>query len=293
MANLSLIKTVIKTHRWRLLLTYCLFTLEMSGALLRPFFLGKAIDGLIYGNNVGLYQLIIVHFAWVVIGIIRQRFDTRTYSAIYASLVTKFITKKALDTDVSKLAAHSTLTREFVDFLEFDLVYVFEAAFNIIGSLFLLCLYDAKIVSICLAILIPVSAVSFFYGRKMRKLNTAKNDEIEKQVDIISTGNPHQINRHYTKLRLWQIKISDQEAWNFGIMEIMVIIVIAASLYVTSWNTSHQEEVLAGTLVGVYNYVLKFVSGLDTIPYTLQRLSNLQDISSRITLEKIDEEEKV
>lgn len=290
MAQFSLIKTVIKTHRWRLLLTYLLFTVEMSGALLRPFFLGKAVDGLIYGNNVGLYQLVAIHFGWMVVGIIRQRFDTRTYSAIYASLATKFIIKKAHNTEVSKLSAHSTLTREFVDFLEFDLVYVFEAVFNILGSLILLCFYDAKIVSICLAILIPVSAVSFFYGRKMNKLNQGKNDELEKQVDIISTGNPHEINRHYTKLRLWQIKISDQEAWNFGLMEVMVIVVIAASLYVTSWNTPHKEEILAGTLVGVYNYVLKFVSGLDTIPYTLQRLSNLKDISNRIAIEKIEEE---
>lgn len=290
MAQFSLIKTVIKTHRWRLLLTYVLFTIEMSGALLRPFFFGKAVDGLIYGNNVGLYQLIAIHFGWMVVGIIRQRFDTRTYSAIYASLVTKFIIKKAHNTEVSKLSAHSVLTREFVDFLEFDLVYVFEAVFNILGSLILLCFYDAKIVSICLAILIPVSAVSFFYGRKMNKLNQGKNDELEKQVDIISTGNPHEINRHYTKLRLWQIKISDQEAWNFGIMEVMVIVVIAASLYVTSWNTPHKEEILAGTLVGVYSYVLKFVSGLDTIPYTLQRLSNLKDISNRISIEKIEEE---
>lgn len=284
MFKTGLLQVILKQHRSRLLLTYVLFALEMCGALLRPYYVGEAINDLIYGSNQGLYILIIVHFAWVVVGMIRQRFDTRTYSAIYTSLVTNFINKNANKTDVSKLSAHSTLTRELVDFLEFDLVYVFEAFFNIFGSLIFLFIYDLKLVAICLIVLIPVGIISLWYGKKMNYLNKSKNDEVEKQVDIIATANPHNINRHYMKLRSWQIKISDQESLNFGIMEIMVIIVIATSLYVTSWNPMHKEEILAGTLFGVYNYVLKFVSGLDTIPYTIQRLSNLQDISSRISL---------
>ena len=47
--------------------------------------------------------------------------------------------KNVLDkVEVSKLSAHSTLAREFVDFLEHDLVYVIEAVYNILGSLVLL-----------------------------------------------------------------------------------------------------------------------------------------------------------
>lgn len=179
------------------------------------------------------------------------------------------------------------MAREFVDFLEYDLIYVIEAAYNIIGSLILLCFYDAKVVGICLAILLPVAALSFFYGRRMKKLNQSRNDELEKQVDIIGSGNPLAIRRHYNKLRLWQIKISDQEAWNFGLMEIMVMAVIACSLYITSWIT-HTEEIAAGSLIGIYNYILKFVGGLDTIPYTVQRLTNLTDITHRMELSEDD-----
>jgi hypothetical protein len=56
-------------------------------------------------------------------------FDTRTYTAIYTSLVTRFLSRRYLKNDVSKLSAHSNLAREFVDFLEHDLVYVIEAAY--------------------------------------------------------------------------------------------------------------------------------------------------------------------
>lgn len=283
-----LLKSIYQTHKWRLGITYSLFTLEMAGALLRPFFVGKAIDGLVYGNNLGLYQLIAIHLIWVVIGMIRQRFDTRTYSSIYSDLVTKMLIKRKSGYEVSKLSAHSTLVRELVDFLEFDLVYVAEAGFNIVGSLFLLFFYDIKIVGICLAILIPVSIISFFYGKKMKNLTTGKNDELEKQVDIIATQNPLLIKRHYHKLRIWQIKISDQESINFGVMEIMVIIVLALSLYITSWIT-HTEEINGGSLASIYLYILRFTSGLDTIPYAVQKLSNLGDITQRIALAENEE----
>lgn len=287
MSQLSIFKTIFSKHKWQLWLTYILFSLEMIGSLMRPFFLGKAIDGLIYGNNSGLYELIAVHLAYVIVGYARHRFDTRTYTAIYTSLATNLLSKKYNSKDVSKLSAHSNLAKEFVDFLEYDLVYVLEAAYNIFGALILLCFYDLKVVGICLAILIPVSIISFFYGKKMKVLNKNNNDELEHQVDIISSGNPLAIRRHYNKLRLWQIKISDQEALNFGLMEIMVIVVIGLSLYVTSWIT-HPVEVGAGSLVGIYSYILKFSSGLDTIPYTVQRLSNLKDITRRMELNEED-----
>lgn len=273
-------------HRLQLLLTYILFSLEMLGSLLRPYFLGEAVNDLLKGSYHGLIILSVVHFSWLVIGTIRHMYDTRTYSAIYTSLVTKFLSRRYQQKDVSKLSAHSTLAREFVDFLEFDLVYVIEAVYNIFGSLVLLYFYDSAVVLVCLAILLPVMTMSYFYGKKMQRLNRNKNDELEQQVDVISTGNKLAVKKHYENLRKWQIRISDQEAWNFGVMEILVMVVIGIALLVT--NTTLGTGVMAGSLIGIYNYILKFVSGLDTIPYTVQRLTSLNDITRRIELEADD-----
>jgi len=142
--------------------------------------------------------------------------------------------------------------------------------------------YDKVIVGICLAILVPVIIISHFYGKKMKQLNKLKNDELEKQVDIISTGNNTIIRSHYNNLRKWQVRISDKEAWNFGFMEIMVLLVIAVSLLVS--KNMQSSAIMAGSLFGIYSYILKFASGLDTIPYTIQRLSSLSDITRRIEL---------
>ncbi|MBW0176975.1 ABC transporter six-transmembrane domain-containing protein [Sediminibacterium sp.] len=282
---------LIRQHKMRLGVTYLLFSLEMTGALLRPFFLGMAINDLMQGSYRGLIILSAVHFAWLVIGTIRHRYDTRTYSTIYTSLVTKFLSKRIKSAEVSKLSAHSTLAREFVDFLEFDLVYIIEAFYNIVGSMILLFFYQSSVVFLCLAILLPVMAISYIYGKKMKRLTRLKNDELEKQVNIISSGDNKAIHRHFNNLRKWQIRISDQEAWNFGIMEMMVMVVIAVSLLITNQVTG--TTVLAGHIIGIYNYILKFVSGLDTIPYTVQRITALNDITQRIQLQMNEQEEEI
>ena len=286
MSRFAILKQIMLQHRYRLLFTYVLFSLEMLGNLLRPFFLGLAVDDLIKGSYKGLVLLSAVHLGWLIIGTIRHRLDTRTYSAIYTSLVTKFLARRYNISDVSKLRAHSTLAREFVDFLEFDLAYVVEAFYSIVGSLLLLFFYDTSVVMVCLGILLPVTGLSYFYGKKMRNLNKQKNDELENQVDIISTGNNHLIRQHYDNLRKWQIRISDQEAWNFGIMEIMVMVVIGLALLITNKTTGAGIE--AGSLIGIYSFIQRFVSGLDTIPYTVQRLSSLNDITRRIELQEED-----
>jgi ABC-type multidrug transport system fused ATPase/permease subunit len=258
----------------------------MLGSLLRPFFLGEAINDLMKGSYHGLIILSAVHLVWLVVGTIRHRYDTRTYSSIYTTLVTTFLSRRINQSEVSKLSAHSTLAREFVDFLEFDLIYVIEAMYNLFGSIILLFFYDSKVVLVCLAILIPVMFISYFYGKKMKILNKLKNDELEQQVDIISSGDKKAMHRHYNNLKKWQIRISDQEAWNFGLMEFFVLIVIGVSLVVTQRISG--PTILAGSLVGIYNYILKFVSGLDTIPYTVQRLTALSDITKRIELQVED-----
>lgn len=286
MSRFQILSCLISRYKLQLVLTYVLFSLEMLGTLVRPFFLGVAIDDLIKGSYHGLIELCAIQAAWLIIGTVRHMYDTRTYSAIYVSLVTQFISRQRYQGDVSKLSAHSNLAREFIDFLEFDLVYVIEAVYNILGSLILLYYYDASVVILCVSVLVPVVLLSRIYGKRMLFLNKQKNDELEKQINIISNSDYHAVRSHYTNLRTWQIRISDQEAWNFGFMELFVLIVLAASLIIT--NSHAGTGLAAGSLVGIFFYVVNFTKGLDTIPYMLQRLSSLSDITRRINLQSED-----
>lgn len=284
MAKFYILKNLFSKHKYQLVITYGLFTIETIGGLLRFYFFGEAVNGIIKGSYYGLIVLATVHLIYLSVGTIRHMYDTRTYSAIYTSLVTKLLSRRVNKFDVSRLSAHSTLAREFIDFLEQDLVYVLEAFYNLAGSLIILFFYDKVIALLCLGILVPVMIVSYFYGKRMTLLTRGRNDELEKQVDVISTGNKTMIRNHYNNLRKWQIKISNKEAFNFGFMELMVLVIITLSLVVS--KNIHSSTIMAGSLFGIYSYILKFTSGLDTIPYTVQRLSSLNDIARRIEFEE-------
>ncbi|HTJ14307.1 MAG TPA: ABC transporter six-transmembrane domain-containing protein [Dinghuibacter sp.] len=286
MPRLTALKRIFVEHRGRLTLTYSLFALEMLGNLLRPYFLGEAVNDLIAGSYRGLIYLALVHFGYLGVGTLRHMVDTRTYTAIYTKLVTRMLTRDMEERDISRLSAHSTLAREFIDFLEFDLNFIIEAFYNLVGALVLLFFYDKIVVSVCLVVLVPVAFISYRYGKRMQRLTRFKNDELELQVDVISTGDLPEITRHYKLLSKWQIRISDQEAWNFGVMELLVLVVITTSLILITHGTG--KVMKAGDIIGIYTYILKFVSGLDTIPYTVQRYSSLKDISGRIEGEAED-----
>ena len=47
-------------------------------------------------------------------------------------------------------------------------------------------------------------------------------------------------------------------------------------------NKTMGSGIEAGSLVGIYSYIKRFVSGLDTISYTVQRLSSLHDIKNEL-----------
>lgn len=137
MSRLGVLKAIIAKHKYQLLLTNVLFAVEMLGPLLRPFFLGEAINDLIIHRYRGLIWLAGSQGLWLIVGTIRHRYDTRTYTAVYNSLVTRMMTK-VKTAALSRLSAHANLAREAVDFLQYDLNYVVEAAYNLVGSLLLL-----------------------------------------------------------------------------------------------------------------------------------------------------------
>lgn len=276
----SPIRRTLREYRWSLALTYSLFALEMAGSLARPFFLGKAVDDLLVGETRGLLQLVGVHLGWLVIGMIRQLVDTRTFSSVYTRFITRLFEKTSDELDISRRSAYSSLAREIVEFLQYDLVYVLEAAYNVFGSLVILLFYDQTVVLICAVALVPVGLFSALYGRRTAALNVHKHDELEKQVDVIASEDPELIRAHYNALRTWQVKLSNQEAWNFGANELVILAVLAGSLLASTVLTG--TPLKAGVLIALYNYVLRFTTGLDTIPYTIQRLAALRDILRRM-----------
>ncbi|MBL7974568.1 MAG: hypothetical protein JNJ85_06630, partial [Candidatus Kapabacteria bacterium] len=66
MSRFTSLKSVFLKHKFQLIITYTLFGLEMLGTLLRPYFLGKAMDDIFEGSYKGLIVLASTHLAWLI-----------------------------------------------------------------------------------------------------------------------------------------------------------------------------------------------------------------------------------
>jgi ABC-type multidrug transport system fused ATPase/permease subunit len=280
MTNRNFIKNILLANRNRLIATYLLFSLEMAGALLKPFFLGEAVNDLLKGSYKMLIIFLLLHLTWTIVGMCRMRLDTRTYTTIYNAIITQFLVRNKEEKNVSKLSALSTLSREYTDFLEFDLIFMLEAIYNITGSLLIIYFYDKKVIFVCICILIPIIFISKWYGKKMGILTKEKNNELEKQIDIIASFDESKIKKHYQLLQKWQVKLSDKQAFNFGIMEIFVLLLLGISLILsTQYSNQHLN---AGQIISFYFYIIKFTAGLDTLPYLTEKYASLKDITKRV-----------
>jgi len=275
--EINFIKGVIKSHKKKLFITYLLVLIEKLGELSIPFFLGLSIDGLIRHEYMPLVYLSVIYIIWVAVGTIRHRYDTKTYTEIYNKIVFDII-ENDTEKNISRISALTNLTREVVEFMEFDFIYIVTALINIIGSMVMISLYSTSVFFMCLALIIPVILLSKKYGMSMLNLSHSRNSELEKQVDIIAKSNPKETRSHFNFLRIIQIRISNAEATNYWQLQVISMLLLISSLLVISLK----GEIMAGVLVAMWSYLLAFLGGLEIIPYAVQRWNNLKDIVSRI-----------
>jgi hypothetical protein len=74
------------------------------------------------------------------------------------------------------------------------------------------------------------------------------------------------------------MKLSDAEAWNWGIVEILSILVFVAVLA----RATYLPNTETGDIFAILSYVWRLMENLDHIPEIVQQLSRLIDIRKRI-----------
>lgn len=273
------LKSLFAENRIRILSTYVLFTIENLLRLAQPFALGWAINDLLTGQIVGVGILVSQHVLHLVVGLIRQVYDTRTFSAIYSDLATRMIvSQRASGIDVSRVAARASLSREFVEFFERSVPMLMKVGFSVVGSVIMLAWYDWLIVTCCLALLVPAALLSQHYSRLTRRLSRGLHDELEREVDVIHSQNEIDVRNHFDEVARWRIRLSNAEALNFGMMECFILGAIVAVLF----RACQLPAVQAGDIFAVFRYLMLLLVGLDSLPRLIQQVSRLRDVSGRL-----------
>lgn len=262
---------------------YALGAAGHGAELLYPLATGIAINGVLSGNYWAIGWLVACHTAQMILHVISKRFDTRVFTRIYADFAGSVVENgHKTGVDPSTIAARASLSREFIDFFEFDLDAALYAVIAIVVSLSALFWFDRAIGACCLFLIIPLSFVAQWLSKRSTRLNKGLNDRLEKEVELIRSGRGLSVNRHFRALSGWRIKLSDAEATAFGLMESIVILLFAAAL----WRVGQMDDVKAGDVYAIFSYVWRFVWSLDQVPIIVQKLAKLKDLDGRFELPK-------
>ncbi|MDA0284732.1 MAG: ABC transporter six-transmembrane domain-containing protein [Planctomycetota bacterium] len=273
------LRTLFSQNRIRILATYALFAIENLLRLAQPFALGWAINGLLTGELWGVAVLIVQHVLHLAVGLTRQVYDTRTFSAIYSELATRMIVgQREAGVDISRVTARASLSREFVEFFEQSIPMIMRVGFSVIGSVIMLAWYDWMIVACCLGLLIPAAFLSHFYSERTRRLSRGLHDELEREVDVIGSEDEIEVRNHFDEVARWRVRLSNAEAMNFGLMECFILGAIVAVLF----RSCQLPAVQAGDIFAVFRYLMLLLMGLDNLPRLIQQVSRLRDVSSRM-----------
>ena len=277
----SPLNTLFRLYRWSVLLTYALFNVENLFNLARPWVVGMAINDLMASSYRGAALLAVQHLGHTLLSTWRQMYDARTFTRIYADLATRLVLQqRAQEVEVSRVAARSALSREIIDFFQHNLPFVFQSLYSVLGAVVMLAIYDRWMVPACLTLLLPVYLLSVTYARKSYILNQRLNDELEREVEVITHVQPHDVRAHYQKVAHWRTKLANFQAANFAMMSAFVLGLFVVALV----RSCVVRAIDAGEIFALLGYVMMFVMGLVSTPAIVQQISRLRDINRRVSV---------
>ena len=269
----------IRPFRWRIALTYGLTVIEDLLELSYPWATGLAINGLLAHD----YRLAVpVMVAWMLhtaVGSARQMYDTRLYTRVYNALVIDTVLRqRQAGIEPTTVAARSTMSREFVTFFEKDMPVAINAVVGIVGSAAILFWYDLVIGAAVTLLFVPVGILNRSYMRRSLALNAGLNNQLEQEVRIIDAAQRPAVEAHFAEVRTWRVRLSDADARNWTIIEVLSMLVFVLVLA----RVAVMPNPEAGTIFAIFFYVWRLMEKLDLSPQIVQQLMRLKDIRQRI-----------
>lgn len=287
------LRAIYKRYTVRISITLLLVVFESLLDLLYPLVIGMAVNGLVKAEYTGLVYLAGLGLTSLVIGSARRFYDTRVYSQIYSETASTMVyqgRQRALS--VSKLSARSTLLTELVEFFEHSAPGICLSIIGVVGTLAIIATLNLEIFFACMGLLALMTIMYIATGKKQYGYHEKFNHVLEQRVEFLSNGTHAAVRSHFIKLMRWNIKLSDLETLNFGVIwlgTIALLIVtpllaVNGSFVATSETTTPQ----VGTVLSLLIYVFEYSEKVVMLPFFLQQIIRLKEISNRLNMTSMD-----
>ena len=108
-------------------------------------------------------------------------------------------------------------------------------------------------------------------------LNKLLNNELERQVTMLETDTSFSRRMHLSRLARWRIHLSDLEAANFAIAELLLATLIIGAVVITI-----ETGMSVGAVFAVLTYLIDLAEGLIVLPWTYMQSIRAQEIGGRM-----------
>ena len=266
----------LKRFAGRLALTLALVVVEAAGRVFYPLVIGRAIDSVLAGSARGLYELALLDVAIMVIAVVQRVVDSRAYAGIYVILGEEMM-EAADGTSTSTRTARLGMLNEIVGFFENSMPALVNSVIGLVGTVVIVATLNFRIFLGCLAASAATVVLYALTSRLTTRYNRGYNDESERRVDAVDSGDPRRLGEHLRAMMRWNIRLSDLGAANTGINWIftMVLLVFSVSAAVT-------EVAEYGAVFALVMYVWRFTGSVMMLPRFYQQWLRLREISGRL-----------
>ena len=269
-------RALLKRFAGRFALTLCLVLLEAAGWTLFPLVIGRAIDSALADSLRGLYEFAGLGIGVMGLGIARRFFDSRAYARVFRQLGQELVLGDPAR-GTSMKTARLGMLQEFVEFFENQVPGLVTGVIGLGGTLLILSALNQPVFIGCLVVTLVSAAVYALTGKLTTGYNQGLNDERERQVDAVQSGDAARLRLHLRDLMRWNIRLSDLEAVNFGVVWLFLM-----GLLVFSIGSAAERTVEYGTVFAVVMYVFQFTESVIVLPLYYQQWLRLREISGRL-----------
>jgi hypothetical protein len=273
------LQAIFRRHCRPIAFTYSLFIVENLIRLMQPMAMGLAVSDLLQSSTRGMWLFIAQCVAQSIVATARNLSDTRTFGKITAELAGEMVLEqRSARVATSRVAARSSLSREFAAFFEREMPVIISTTFSLLGSLAMLVWFDPFWGVVGGALSFSYVIFARVLKRKSAALNSALHDLCEREVEVIERHDQSEVRRHFDKVRSLQVQLSDWCGFSLGLTDLSLV----AFLLIALAERQALSALSAGELVALIRYAVMFVTSLTNVPLLVQAFARLRDIGTRL-----------
>lgn len=271
------ISTLMRTFWWRIALTWGLTLIETALFALMPLMIGRSIDGLLNDDWTPFGKMMVMLAVLLIVATGRRVYDTRAYGTMRVELG-KAQAERGKEDPVSVVNARVAMGRELVDFLEDTAPTSMTALVQVLVAVGVLLSFHGNLALSAGSALVLMLAIYGVFSRRFFRLNSALNEVAEGQVHTLEGRDPKAIAKHFLSLRREEVRLSDTESLVYGLIFAVLLTMLAYNL----WFAATQLGSSPGQIFSVVAYSQEFLQAAVQLPFALQSLTRLSEITERI-----------